>query len=512
MRKDMAKRPNIVLITSDQHRGDSFGFENAQVHTPHLDQLASRGTRFAACITPNVVCQPARASLLTGLLPLSHGVRDNGIDLPPALGASGFAGALAANGYRTGFIGKAHFSTSHTFAPTGTPECRSSTARYGSDWYGPYMGFEHVELVVEGHNQWLPMQPPQGQHYESWYYGDGMGEWKNMLYRRPALPGSGATQTWHSSLPSCWHNSTWVANQANRFIEKHADRPFCLWASFPDPHHPFDAPVPWSLLHDPARLRLPAHRQLDLERRPWWHAASLHSQPDPRVQGIRGNYLQHREQTDIQLAEIMANYYGMISLVDHNVGRILATLAEHGLTDDTYVIFTSDHGEWLGDHGLLFKGPMHYEGLLRIGLVMAGPTIARGARVTSPVSLIDLAPTIEHWTGSRAMLEHDGQSLHRLAADADAQERPLAYNEWDMGPERCGVALALRTVRTRRHKLTLELTSGAGELYDLQDDPGEMTNLFEHAGHKAIRQALTDLCTRQHHVRTADRLEPTGMA
>lgn len=108
-------RPNILLVTSDQQRADCFGFENRHVRTPHLDGLAARGTRFSACITPNLACQPSRASILTGLLPLSHGVWDNGVDLDPALGAKGFAGTLAAADYDTAFIGKAHFATKATF-------------------------------------------------------------------------------------------------------------------------------------------------------------------------------------------------------------------------------------------------------------------------------------------------------------------------------------------------------------------------------------------------------------
>src|SRR5919202_4553464 len=143
----MTKRPNILLITTDQQRADCVGFENPHIRTPHSDRIAREGTRFAACITPNLVCQPARASILTGLLPLTHGVSDNGIDLPTPTGEQGFAGALTAHGYHTAFIGKAHFKASHTFAPTGTPECRESSANYGPDWNGPYMGFRHVELM-----------------------------------------------------------------------------------------------------------------------------------------------------------------------------------------------------------------------------------------------------------------------------------------------------------------------------------------------------------------------------
>lgn len=102
---------------------------------------------------------------------------DNGIDLDPATGAAGFAGQFARAGYATGFFGKAHFATKHTFAPTGTPECEFSMKNYPPDWHGPYMGFEHVELGVEGHNRNLPQKPPGGQAYEYWYYKDGLGDW-----------------------------------------------------------------------------------------------------------------------------------------------------------------------------------------------------------------------------------------------------------------------------------------------------------------------------------------------
>ena len=117
----MADRPNILVITSDQQRGDCFGFEGRRIRTPHLDAMAGQGTRFGTCITPNLVCQPSRASMLTGLLPKTHGVCDNGIDLLPGIGETGFAAAVGRAGYRTGYIGKAHFATSHTFKPTGTP-------------------------------------------------------------------------------------------------------------------------------------------------------------------------------------------------------------------------------------------------------------------------------------------------------------------------------------------------------------------------------------------------------
>ena len=198
----MSDRPKILLITSDQQRGDCFGFEGRQIRTPHLDEMARSGTRFSACITPNAVCQPSRASILTGLLPLTHGVYDNGIDLDPQIGAAGFGGQFAKAGYKTGFIGKAHFSTMHTFHPTGRPECHVSTNEFGEDWLGPYMGFERVELVVGGHNHYKPAPPPFGQHYERWFFADGRGDDKLNLYQTRLPPDVGAAQTFHSALAS----------------------------------------------------------------------------------------------------------------------------------------------------------------------------------------------------------------------------------------------------------------------------------------------------------------------
>ena len=498
----MSQRPNILLITSDQHRGDAFGFEGRAVKTPHLDQLARDGTRFSACITPNVVCQPARASILTGLLPRTHGVHDNGIDLEPAIGEKGFAESLSAAGYATAFIGKAHFATYHTFQPTGTPECVQSSANYPADWYGPYMGFQYVELMMVGHNWFLPPKPPAGQHYERWYYADGRGDEKNALYNTHLPPhcstDPGAAQTFHSALPTAWHNSTWVGDRTIDYIKQQSkqrgDQPFCLWASFPDPHHPFDTPEPWSRLHHPDEIDLPQHRTRDLDQRPWWHRASVESKPKgpPEAVKMREQYSRIPPQSDEQLRHLIANYYGMISLIDHNLGRILIALQETGLAENTLVLFTADHGDWLGDHGLILKGPMHYEGLLRVGLIVKGPGVPASKVVTDPVSTLDLGPTFNDYADASALHTQHGQSLRPLI-ETDSHSRDFALNEWELLPNRVGVPLSLRTVRTRTHKLTLEAESGAGELYDLQNDPDEMMNVFDDPAAAKVRSELFEM-------------------
>lgn len=487
-------RPNFIIISSDQQRGDCLGIEGRNVKTPNLDQMCRDGTRFSACITPSVVCQPARASILTGQLCRTHGVHDNGIDLDPETGEKGFAGAMAGAGYETAFFGKAHFSTFHARHKTGAPESELSSVDYGSDWFGPYMGFEHVELMIGGHNWFEPQKPPYGLHFERFYHADGRGDEKTKLYWENADDTKGAAQTWHSKLPMVWHNTPWTADRAIEWLKHGRDesKPFCTWISFPDPHHPFDCPEPWSRLHDPSDVDLPKHRTRDFENRPWWHRAAIENEPtgDAASVKVRKEYSRVPEQTDEQLREIIANTYGQISLIDDNVGRILNALVEAGIDENTYVIYISDHGDWLGDHGLILKGPMTYEGLLRVPMIVKGPDVPAGKIVDEPVSTLDIGPTLFDISGASALLKQHGESLRPLI-ETETATRDFAMNEWELLPNRVGVALSLRCVRTRTHKLTMDMRSETGELYDLVNDPEEMVNVFDDANYGAVREELT---------------------
>jgi len=196
--------------------------------------------------------------------------------------------------------------------------------------------------------------------------------------------------------------------------------------------------------------------------------------------------------TDLQLRHLIANYYGMISLVDHQVGRIRIALRELGLHQDTLVAYSTDHGEWLGDHGLLLKGPMAYEGLLRVGLIFEGPGVPASKVVPDPVSTLDLAQTFCDY-GQVALHNRVHRRSLRPLVEAMDTSRDFAYSEWDLRPSRSGVALQLRTVRTRRHKLTMDLISGAGELYNLQEDPNEMENRFNDVALSAAQGELCDM-------------------
>jgi arylsulfatase A-like enzyme len=284
--------------------------------------------------------------------------------------------------------------------------------------------------------------------------------------------------------------------------------------SFPDPHHAFDCPEPWSRLYDPMSLTLPPNRKRDLERRPWWHKATLEGTPqlsDPVMLKFRAEGSRVPDQTDLQLAHMTANYYGMISLIDHNVGRILEALAAQGLAGDTLVIYTTDHGDLLGNHGLYLKGPTPYEDLLRIGMIARGPGVVANKVVSEPVSTLDLAATFYDYAGAAAPMELQSRTLKPFL-DGKAPAREAAWSEWHVHPSRCGVGLQLRTVRTRTHKCTFELGTGAGELYDLVNDPAEMHNRFDDPGYRKVRNELEALM-RSRPGRVLDHLaEPIGMA
>lgn len=494
-------RPNILLLTSDQQRRDCYGFRGRGVHTPHIDALAARGTDFRNCITPSPVCQPARAAILTGLLPFTNGAADNGIDLDPELAEKGFAGHLSRAGYETALIGKAHFSTKATFEPTGRAECARSSAEYPDDWTGPYMGFDHVELALFG--KWFPerppLRPPQGQHFERWFFETVAGERGYEQWAAHTQTPTGAHQTWSSALPVAWHPSTWIGDRSVEFLRnRDCEKPFLLWSSFGDPHHPFDCPEPWASLHDPAQVDMPLNPELDLDNRPWWHRASLESEPkldDPVLRRFRKSGTRVLAQSETQLREMTANYYGMISLIDHNVGRILTALKETGELENTYVFFTSDHGDLLGDHGLYLKGPTLYESLVNVGLITAGPGIAPGNVRHEVVSPLDLAPTFAALANTTPARAWEGSSLVPLfdptSFDIDRPDHVLC--EWRVGESRCGVPLRLTCVHNGRHKLTYDEISKVGELYDLETDPDEMTDLWSVESAKQLREDLLSI-------------------
>ena len=288
-----------------------------------------------------------------------------------------------------------------------------------------------------------------------------------------------------------------------------------LWTSFGDPHHPFDCPEPWASLHDPATVELPTHFELDLEKRPWWHKAALEGEPklnDPILKNFRKSGTRVLKQTEEQLRDMTANYYGMISLIDYNLGRILVTLEEEGELENTYVFFTSDHGDFLGDHGLFLKGPMLYEGLINVGMIAAGPSIPAGQVESHIISTLDLAPTFSEIAATEGPEAWQGHSLLPLiSGDHTAPRSDHVFCEWRVGESRCGVPLRLTCVHDGRFKLTYDEFSEIGELYDLESDPDEMHDLWSDAASQAQRSRLMNILANRQINALKEFAEPVGM-
>ncbi len=483
---------NVLLITTDQQRADSIGaYGNPVCQTPNLDRLAAEGVRFDACRTQNPYCQPSRASILTGTYPSTHGVICNGYDLPEDAESWAVSTRFHEAGYRTALIGKAHFASVYPQLPTGKLESVEGSARMPDGWTGPYFGFDHVELILFGHMlrmspitgswNWCFGPPPMGLHYARYLFRDGLEKGRERLrLMQPEAAGAtfDRTQTWKNQVAEEDHPTTWVADRAIDWLRS-VEGPFFGWVSFTDPHHPMDPPKPWCDLYDPADCLslLPEVHPEEFETKPPIHRViSQGMRGAPNEWANPGGAHYSRE----ELATMFAGYYGMVSQLDHQIGRVVGTLEERGLLDDTLVLVTTDHGELLGDHQMVFKGPVHYEGLLRVPLIVRGPGLARGTVIQDPVGTIDLGPTALAAAGLAVPEYMEGRPLFD-----GPREHVLTENDHMIFGR-----LPLRTLTTSRYKITRYMEHPWGELYDLQEDPGEIVNRFDDPEYQNLRSDL----------------------
>jgi arylsulfatase A-like enzyme len=493
---------NVLLVTTDQHKATTLGAYGDRLGaTPALDRLAAEGTRFAQCRTQNPFCQPARATILTGTYPSTHGVVRNGIDLPDEAVAESLATRFADAGFATALVGKAHFASYYPDFPTGRVESVPDGGRVLPDWHGPYFGFRHVELVSDVHNirlapdmgrwNWGFGPPPMGLHYARHLFRDGHARGVERLrLMQPEAAGRtwDHTQTWKSRLPEEDHPTTWVADRSVAWLAD-AREPFFLWTSFADPHHPFDPPHPWCDRYAPADMLgvLPKPHPEEFAGKPPFHLQW--------TRGFRGTPHEWANPGWALLDEpeqlgILAAYYGMVSQLDHAVGRILAALASRGLAERTLVVFTADHGDYLGDHQMMLKGPIHYEALIRVPLVVRGPGFAAGGVVADPVGTIDVLPTALRACGVHPPPGVEGRPLQDGPHDCVLTEDDMIRG-----------VLAFRTLTTRGHRLTRNQNDAAGgELYDLADDPGELVNRWTDPALAGVKRdllaALDDVAPR----------------
>ena len=481
---------------ADQLRADALGcFGNSFARTPALDALAARGARLSAHMTPNQICAPSRASLFSGLYARNHGVVHNGIALSEDVEL--ITHALARAGFRTHGIGKFHFQPILAPAELHMPESNAfweSTEAPG--WKGPYYGFQNVEFVI-GESAAVTV----AGHYARWLEARAPDAIE--LYRREralAPPPADLDEVWKCAVPEHLHYNRWIADRACDFLARPRAENFFLYVSFPDPHHPFTPPRPWCDMFDPAEVPAPKTVPGELLRMPDYIAACdavnqnaeggrktyldfLLSPGAPREQGFMAKTTGISEAT-LRLA--IAHTYGSVAMIDDCIGRVLRALLENGLAENTFVAFTSDHGEFLGDHGLLRKGPPPYRQLLHVPVVLAGPGIDP-MTVDALTSHVDFKATMLDLLGVSAD-GGDGISLGPLLRRETGIGRDAIWAEYH---PRTVAEQYNQTLITADWRLTLyPRRADWGELFDRRADRDETRNLFHEPEHQPVRDRL----------------------
>lgn len=477
-------RPNFVLILTDQQRRDSLGcYGNRIIKTPTLDALAQEGVLFDNAFTANTVCSPSRASLLTGRYPRSHGLVINGMRLDPVNEIT-LPQLLATNGYHTANVGKIHLAP----ASDVDPEMTANESGYESPesigyWAAgkklplPYYGFQEVRMC-DG-NGWTD------------YYQDLLAKdpkLPDLLKVENALkPPSGAPSSWKSAIPEEHHSTTWVADEAIQKLERFAGStdPFFLCVSFPDPHFPFCPPAPWCDMYDPACVPLPRRHRDQFKTASAYYQRMIE-------QYTREFSYNPMDMPEDYIREIIAHTYGMVSLLDTHIGRIVDTISRLGLQDDTNIIFTTDHGEHLGDHGFIYK-VAPYDELIHLPLIWWSPSrFGKPRREQGIVSHVDLMPTLLDLAGIAYPRGVQGVSYQATLQNSNSPGRSWAYLEDDLED---GKAYK-RTLRTLRYRLTYYLPDADGELFDLEKDGDEFINRWHDPGYRTVRNEMMELLLR----------------
>lgn len=476
-------KPNILLITTDQQHHRALGIHTPLLRTPAIDGLARDGMVTTRSYCNNPLCSPSRSTIITGEYPSWHGCWTIGTKL--AEDRRFLGDELGDAGYATSLLGKAHFQPLAS-TPDQTSLEAQPTLRDLDFWrgfHGPWYGFDHIELARNHADE-----SHVGQHYALWMEDNGLSHWRD--YFRSWPPRADEPRRRYSwNLPAELHYSTWTAERSIAAIERAAaaDRPFFTWASFHDPHPPYLVPEPYASMYDPADVepgRL-TPGELDLMA-PWF---SLTQQKDPDFSAWKetpfGNHGFHSHLVDeATLRRNIATYYGMISLVDDQIARILDRVDSLGVAGNTIVVFTTDHGHFLGQHGLTAKGAFHYEDLLRIPLIVRWPGhVPAGSRSDSLLGLVDLAPTFLGAAGVDVPGRMQGSDQLPVWTGAARSARGHVVVENRHQP----TAVDLRSYITDRYKLTLYRGQPWGDLFDLADDPGETHNRFGDPGYADIK-------------------------
>ncbi len=441
-------RPNLLFILTDQQRADTLGaYGNKQIKTPHLDALAKKAFLFEAFYVANPMCSPSRATLLTGLYSHTHGVRGNNIPLSPNVPI--LIDMLERGDYVAGYYGKWHL---------------------GNEIFRQRV-FDHFESTEIYQKSW---SPDQDHSHRSGY--DRFLSERGVKSDGPY----GHSRDLANRLPKELSKPAYLAKMGVEFIERYRDRPFVLYLSFLEPHAfadhskpPFDNVN--DDLYDPADMEIPATFFEPMD------PTVSYPKREARVSLTRGEFPVAYPQTVEEYRQAKARYWGLVTLVDEMVGFVLQRLRELGLEENTIIVFTSEHGEMMGDHRLMSK-EFSYEESIRVPMLLKVPGTSGGRRIAKPVSQVDLLPTLLELMDQPLPFHLQGRSLApHLLEGLEVPDRDVvvisSINGFAQSWNRNHIAQLRTLITPDGWKLTLN-DVGGGELYSLREDRNERHNLF----------------------------------
>ena len=494
---DEAQNPkNVIVIMTDQLSAKWLGcYGDPAASTPNLDAMAARAARFDCCCANQPVCMPSRASSITGRGPQHHGVYYNsyelGLDLPT------YPQVLRQAGFQTFGVGKFHL------------ECHGRSARNDVTKYG-FDRAETTEDIRAG--DWLDwVEETYPQHYDRalstvWgggylpTYGSEERKQRVAVAKQRFKPDVKTETTYPCVVPEEATQTRWVVERSLGFLrERERRRPFFLQMSFVGPHNPYEPPERFLDRIDPDRIGPPVRSE------------------DPSLLGILDRFTKvpiHKRLGATDWAVARHYYHAFMAFIDEQIGRLFSFLADEGIADDTYILFTADHGDMLGDHGMHTKGAWHFDACIRVPLLVCGPGV-RPRTVRRAVSNLDLFPTIADLAGVEHEVPLEGESLCPLLKGGDDLGRPDAVLVETYGSYAVlDRELQAWTARTPDAAFTL-FGDGEGMLFDLARDPDERTNLFGRADsaelEREMRDQLLALMTRCYHPLSRRRKHPKAL-
>ncbi|MEE9378610.1 MAG: sulfatase-like hydrolase/transferase [Candidatus Lokiarchaeia archaeon] len=493
----MSEKLNVLFIITDAMRADHMSCAgNQTVKTPNLDRLAMEGIRFTNHFCTNPICMPNRATLITGVYPNVHGVRSNGINLRQDIPT--IIQTLRKRGWHTAAFGKIH----HQYW-LGPFKHKSRSAESLTDWslsrYNsypvrdnfpiPYYDYEEVE-VISGNGTVC------AGHYTEWLEERVSEIAEDMKQRVKNY--DNLFSLFCDPIPEEFYNTTWVTERTLAFLERYSNgnyenKPFYLHCSFPDPHYPLYPPKKYQDQYKPEDIELPANFN-DIKNLYNHEYLGDHLKNPP----FKRAFL--RESTEEEVRKITALTYASIAYVDYNIGQILASLEKSGYSDNTIVVFMSDHGDLMGDHGLLFKGPCPFNGVLQLPLIWKIPELIKPGSVSdSLVSSIDYPKTILNLLDIKQRHhppDMQGYDISPILIDPKEKVRDSVLIEND---EEVGTMEArLRHLVTEDYKLTVyDTLDNFGDIYNRKKDPLELNNLWHDHNFKDKRFDLVNKMLRE---------------